>query len=234
MNIRGGTALIWGNAYDAAYPAGFTLSYYRSAQDLGFVGAKCDGTCSVDQNSDATGYRCQQQPGSTGDDGLTQAPVVAWDNDAAGTSMGFGLNSNFMPPIYDAVPNETDHVKEERDYLSDATCSDGVDNDGNGATDMEDPTCVAFWDDAQDKAVGYLPYEYPHPLRTDGVGGASADESCGAAGAVGGNADEGGGDSGCGCKLAAPGLRSSGWWALGLGCLAGLRRPRACWRKPTQ
>jgi MYXO-CTERM domain-containing protein len=234
LNIRGGTALIWGNTFDAAYPDGFTLSYYRSAEDLGFVAAKCDGTCPVDQNSDATGYRCQQQPGSTGDDGLTQAPVMAWNNLAGGAPMGFGLNGNFMPPIYSATPNETDHIKEERDYLGDTTCSDGVDNDGNGSSDAADAVCSTFWDEANHQALGYVPYTYPHPLRTDGQAGSGGDLGCGGAG-VGANGAAGGADeedSGCGCRMGSRGAQRAHWLPLAALLAAGLRRRRRSGRAP--
>lgn len=172
INNRGGTMVAHNNTYSSNYPSTFTLTYYRSC-DI-YKSAMCPGA--QDESADASGYHCYQQPGTTGTNGITHWPTIEWDNNYAGGSnnMGFGLNANFTGSNCDAYQTAdgnpttydmTDHVKEERDFLNHDTCSDSVDNDGDGDTDMADSDCSTFWDSVNSKAATYTPYTYPHPLR---------------------------------------------------------------------
>jgi len=168
LNVRGGTAFVWGNTYSVGFPLSLTLSYYRSSPNTVYYGAKgrCDGTHPWDGNSDPSGYPCQQQPGMTGVNGLTPSPVIQWGNTQAGKDMVFDLNSNWVPPNQTSFPTELDHIKEGRDFLNDTTCSDGVNHAGLGIN-MANPVCAAFWDPVNKMAKNYTPLAYPNPLRAN-------------------------------------------------------------------
>ena len=163
VQIRGGTSVIWDNTFDSNMPTSFTLSLYRSCEDSGIDSQRCDNTGGLgaahDANTETCGYRCYQQPGSTGSDGVTQWPLIEWDNDfGAGTNNGeFDLNVNFLKPDVDCTNfDSSDHLVEGRDFINNDTCK-GVVSD----------FCAAWWDDVNDKALDYSPYTYPHPLTVD-------------------------------------------------------------------
>jgi hypothetical protein len=168
--IRAGTALIWNNTYESP-PIGnsFNLTLYRSALDTQISG-RCDGTNPMDGNQDSTGYPCYHQPGMAGIDGLTSSPLMEWNNKTTtGANVIFGYNGNFIPPIVTSGPSEYDHMKEGRDYLNDTTCTTGPDYTkpwvANSSTVGQ--TCTKYWDPVNNMLKGYVPYTYPHPLRSD-------------------------------------------------------------------
>lgn len=169
--IRGGTALIYSNTFDSNYPSTFLLSHYRGCGSwwLATWGTNkwCRNGYPGDGSYDASGYPCQQQPGTTGAGGLTNWPVMEWNNSHNGgaNNMGFANNANFVAPLCTSPYTQKDHVKEERDFLNHSTCSDGIDNDGDGNVDMGDSQCATFWDGNLKKAQNYTPLQYPHPLR---------------------------------------------------------------------
>ena len=174
MHIRGGTALIYDNTFSGAYPKYFVLAVYRGCQSYWlktWAATKGNTWCAYgfpgDGSSDESGYPCKQQPGTTGAEGLTNWPVIEWNNSHGGgvNNMGFAENKNFTPPMCTSTYTQRNYIKEERDFLNHSTCSDGVDNDGNGSSDMSDSRCATFWDNVNNKAKNYTPLTYPHPLR---------------------------------------------------------------------
>ena len=163
INIRGGTAVIWGNSFDSNFGSSFDLSLYRSCDSGGYdPDSICNGSGTRDFNgADPTGYPCYQQIGTTGTSGLTNWPIIEWDNNyGSGTNnMQFGLNGNFLGQScinygHGAIYDMSDHVKEGRDYINHNTCV-GVNSE----------FCNTWWDDVNKKAKNYTPYTYPHPLR---------------------------------------------------------------------
>lgn len=171
IGIRGGTALIYNNVFDSNYSSKFLLSHYRGCaswwqKTFGWTSGWCANGYPGDGSYDASGYRCQQQPGTTGADGMTNWPVIEWNNSHNGgvNNMGFEHNVNFIAPACTSPYTQKDYVKEERDFLSHSTCSDGVDNDGDGNVDMSDGQCATFWDSSLKRAQNYTPLPYPHPL----------------------------------------------------------------------
>lgn len=158
------------------------IYYYRSCNGdgvncVGDFASRCDGTDEgFDNQTLSNGYLCLDQAGSEWDtvnDEVKSHPVVNWNNRFGGDTgtitelkiIGIGGCSN---------PSISDHVKEERDYISHNTCSDNVDNDGDGNTDMDDADCVAWWDDTNNKKLNYTAYTYPHPLSSGGSGASKA------------------------------------------------------------
>lgn len=147
-NMRGGTALIWGNRADSTYAIGLTLALYRSCEATGRDGKLCDGNGTYDSNSDASGYVCFQQPGTTGTNGVTSAPILAWDNKQNTVNdISFSLNSNYIGALCVAKGggdyDMADHVAENRDYCQHSTTMPSA---CNGVTTV------------------YTPYTCPHPL----------------------------------------------------------------------
>ena len=175
IGLRGGTALIYNNSIDANFRQTFTLGHYRGCASwwkttFGMTSGWCAYGYPGDGSYDASGYLCKQQPGTSGADGLTNWPVIEWNNSHNGgtNNMSFAHNINFIPPLCTSTYTQLDYVKEERDFINHSTCSDGADNDGDGNTDMSDSQCAAFWDNNLQKAKNYTPLPYPHWLTGSG------------------------------------------------------------------
>lgn len=138
-NARGGTALIYDNITDSSYAAGMTLALYRTVEATGRGATKCQGAGEYDGNTTG-GYRCYQQPGSTGTNGITQWPIIAWNNKANGSDIHFQLNANHAPPTCTETYCIADYLQAGRDYVDHDTCV-GVTSD----------FCAAWWDDVNKK-----------------------------------------------------------------------------------
>ena len=171
IGIRGGTALIYNNSIDPNFRQTFTLGHYRGCASFmqsafGWTSGWCKYGYPGDGSYDASGYLCKQQPGTSGADGLTNWPVIEWNNSHNGgtNNMSFAHNGNFIPPLCTSTHTQLDYVKEERDFINHSTCTDGIDNDDDGRTDMNDIQCATFWDNNLKIAKDYKPLVYPHPL----------------------------------------------------------------------
>jgi hypothetical protein len=170
FHARSGTALIWGNRADSSYGAKHDLMYYRAcaATDVnsppvcGSTG-QCAGDGGVDQcvgSGNHAGYRCYQQPGSTGDNGITQWPMIEWDNIQGGgatANMTFGWDSCKASVCAPETFSCDDLFQAKRDYINHDTCV------GDGGA-----FCLNWWDDVNKKGKlngsTYTAYTCPHPL----------------------------------------------------------------------
>jgi hypothetical protein len=133
------------------------------------MGCRDDGDCGangpcvqIDGQEDGYGYPCRDQFGTTSP-GLTKHPVVAWNNKwcNTGPTCSPTTDAPILIPLHDH-----NWIKPERDYIDYNTCSDGIDNDGDGQTDMNDTICLTYWDDVKKQKKEYTPCTYPHSLRT--------------------------------------------------------------------
>ncbi|MBN2459906.1 hypothetical protein JXB28_06500, partial [Candidatus Woesearchaeota archaeon] len=115
------------------------------------------GHCDTVVDEPGVGYPCRSQTGT--DTGRVNHPIVGWNNYFCQT--GLYCNPTTLAPMR-VNDDAYQYVREERDFIDDTTCSDGVDNDEDGLIDMDDPTCSTWWADTQKK--DYTPYTYPHPL----------------------------------------------------------------------
>jgi len=182
VNIRGGTGVIFNNTYDSHYPTTFTLTYIRSCDK--YPPAYCAGsspstenicpTAGTDGLSDASGYPCYMQPGATGTNGITNWPIIEWNNthNSVANSMSFANNTSFTGAACDAYQttdgNPTtydmdDHVKQGRDWVAHDTCALGS-LQGEATEDF----CALWWDRTNSKGLqngsAYTRYTCPHPL----------------------------------------------------------------------
>lgn len=159
---RGGTSIVYNNTADSSFSSTMIIGLFRSCDATGLDAHMCDGGGTYDANTDV-GYRCYQQPGSTGTDGVTQWPMSAWNNVKDGSTAITWENSGQYLGAFCVARGRTDgkdqsyYVIEGRDYIEDDTC-EGVTSD----------FCTAWWDDTNNRgkangsAIGT--YTCPHPL----------------------------------------------------------------------
>lgn len=168
--IRGGTAVIWGNRAGSDYNTSIVLALYRActstALGIPIPNHLCDGTSPYDGNAGGTlyGYPCYHQPGTSGVSGIVSFPVIEWDNIVGGGATAnteFAQNINYISGstnclALDPAPawgGQETYIVEGRDFINHDTCV-GVTSD----------FCAAWWDDVNKKAKNYTPFTYPHPL----------------------------------------------------------------------
>lgn len=168
--IRGGTAVIWGNTADSSYTTDMPLSLYRACGSYGVFGI-CQGATAYDGNGAVRGgvggYPCYHQPGVTGTSGLTQWPIISWDNSVNGTQAEFSNNASQRNPTCGQTYDIDDYLKEGRDFINYNTCAVGA-LIGEATEDF----CALWWDRTNSKGKlngsAYTPYtaagQCPHPL----------------------------------------------------------------------
>lgn len=195
VGVRGGTGLIYDNTFTSVAPGYYsngdriTFQYYRTDQDGSPCGGytcvygQCDhthppdGTWERDNEDDATGWRCLQQPGVNWNTSTTRwvtAPIYHWNNLYDGSPI-------VLTSIYWPTPA---HLVANRDYYTYTTIFDGTAGTGRGTLASRPTSCtenVAYW--ATDTntlytctvtgnpgtwTFYYTPYQYPHPLRGEG------------------------------------------------------------------
>jgi hypothetical protein len=77
---------------------------------------RCNGTNKLDGNSDATGWPCASQVGTSGSNYTTSAPMYLWSNYKVDTLSNGTLASDGC-----SSPALTDHIKDQRDYYDNGT-----------------------------------------------------------------------------------------------------------------
>ena len=164
---------VWENACDNT-PEKICLGYLKPCSgDSDCTEIPGDVCVNIDGQEDSSGYPCRDQFGTDVDwPYMTEQPVVAWNNKYC-TSATDPLNCTANTYCRVTWASSDDSVvKVERNVIQynsiagTGDCEDGVDNDGDGYTDMDDPECSSFWDATNHKRKNYTAYTYPHPLTT--------------------------------------------------------------------
>ena len=137
---RGGTGILFGNRITGLYNSRFLLVNYRTCCDSGALcgsWGKCDGSNPIDGNLDASGWPCRDQVGRTTDADGDGMQDQFPVHEWDNTHDGKDFNLSVSNPWSSCInPSMYDHIKEGRDFVNDLM------------------------------PEGYLPYTYPHPLRT--------------------------------------------------------------------
>jgi hypothetical protein len=163
---RAGSAVIANNAvggdYAITYNSGVMLRNRRSAGSIadttcnyGGIGY-CDGSGSIDNNDDASGYICHAQPGAGKivNGKFTSDPIYVWGNTNLNICMG-GANVFQTCTNNGDCPSSTCNVSTNK-YPNTVSVS----TDGTNTTQIQ-----ANRDYFENTArPGWVPYQCPHPL----------------------------------------------------------------------
>lgn len=146
--FRSGTGVIFNNTVSGYRTNNFIIDNQRTCMAFGGKYTRCDGSNSYDGNTDGEfGWPCLDQigrgSGVAAGSPQPSVPLYAWNNGLS----AIVLNGNF-DLCTSTLPNLSNHLKTKGDlYPHTGGVLDYV---NNGTTPK----------------TGYIPYTYPHPLRT--------------------------------------------------------------------
>lgn len=193
---RGGTGVVWKNRVTGTITGRPIHVYYTRGDITPFCTGvvACDGDYAYDGNTTGlSGYPCYQQPGMTGSNGITPAPIYVWGNTWGDITDQADLSSIG----YNAGDCPYQHVQFGRDVILVPTANEGTSLPGTcTVADGYWKTNEGTWNKMPGGEQGvlykctapdtwtlfYTPYTYPHPLR--GESPASGTLTLGGSGSV--------------------------------------------------